>query len=94
MGILERQGRRGYFPERRFFWGASESTIREVIGSVNTRVSRYLSTTLYLTFRFGLISFFKGDLGGQSDTAKQDLETRVRTEAIKEQVGLEGQGNV
>jgi hypothetical protein len=46
------------------------------------------------TLRFELISFFKGDLCGQTDTAKHDLEARIRTQAIKQQVRLEGQGKV
>ena len=46
------------------------------------------------TLRFELIRFFKGDLRGQADTAKHDLEARIRTEAIKQQVRLEGQDKV
>jgi hypothetical protein len=42
--------------------------------------------------RFEWISFLKGYLCGQTDTAKQDLEARIRTQSIKQQVRLEGQG--
>jgi hypothetical protein len=46
------------------------------------------------TLRFEAISFLKGYLRGQTDTAKHDLEARIRMQAIKQQVRLEGQGKV
>jgi hypothetical protein len=62
----------------------------DIIRQGNVEFTGNVDTTL----RFELISFFKGDLRGQTDTAKHDLEARIRTQAIKQQVRLEGQGKV
>ena len=62
--------------------GRNQAGKRGVTGNVDT------------TLRFEWISFFKGDLCDQTDTAKHDLEARIRTQTIKQQVRLEGQGKV
>ena len=46
------------------------------------------------TLRLELISFFKGDLCGQTDTAKHGFEARIGAQIVKQEVGLEGPGNV
>jgi len=46
------------------------------------------------TLRFELIGFFQEDLCGQTDTVKHDLEARIKTQAIQQQVRLEGQDKV
>jgi hypothetical protein len=62
-----------------FNWTSSDRK-RGVTGNVDPRL------------HFEWISFLKGYLCGQTDTAKQDLEARIRTQSIKQQVRLEGQG--
>jgi hypothetical protein len=71
------------------------------------RVSRYLSgetshnetsgpepTPIRRSIGHDQEGFFKRGLRGQTDAAKHELEARIRTQAIKQQVRLEAQGKV
>jgi len=46
------------------------------------------------THRLESNSFIRGYLYGQTDTANHDLEARIKTQAIQQQVRLEGQDKV
>lgn len=65
-----------------------------VFNSTSSGEKRGVTGNVGTTLHFELITFFKANLYGQADTAKHDLEARIRTQAIKQQVRWETQGKV
>jgi hypothetical protein len=62
--------------------GHHQAEKRGVIGNVDTAL------------RLESNSFIRGYLCGQADTVKHDLEARIKTQAIQQQVRLKGQDKV